>query len=76
MSSQELEAEGRAKALRHPAKEGEATEMSEARSRAGAVGRRRPRSRHLAHVPEAMRAARGHWQSVSSYDPPKRSRVS
>jgi hypothetical protein len=67
-------AQGDAKALRHSAEEGEATEMSEARSVAGAVGRKRPRSNPTAS--ERRRSGdEARRQRVSSYDPLKRSRV-
>jgi len=66
--------QGDAKALRHSAEEGEATEMSEARSVAGAVGRKRPRSNPAAS--ERRRSGdEARRQRVSSYDPLKRSRV-
>ena len=76
-SATPIERPGRKDARRRsgfPREEGEATEMSEARSVAGAVGRKRPRSCHLAR--KRSETARGNRQSVSSYDPPKRARVS
>jgi len=67
--------EGRAKALPDSVEEGEATEVSEARSAAGAVGTKRPRS--CSPPPDTERESRRqNRQRVSSYDPPKRSRVS
>jgi len=68
-------AEGDAKALRHSAKEGEATEVSEARSVSWRRGTNKPTLG--AHAPETVRQSKeAIWQRVPSDDPPKRSRVS
>jgi hypothetical protein len=71
-------AEGDAKALRHSAKEEEATEVSEARSVSWRRGKKTPTLGELT-APETGRQGEqteALWQRVSSGDPPKRSRVS
>jgi hypothetical protein len=75
MRLERAEAEGDAKALRHPTEEGEATEVSEARSVSWRRGSKTPTLG--AHAPETVRQSKeAIWQRVSSGDPPKRSRVS